>query len=234
MAQKKAKSGIDIQSVMLFSLLIIFLGLGVFVLFDYIVKGDSTSTTTQKVENFDYANQPRIGKTTAPIKIMEFGDFKCPTCKFFHDEVYPQLKKEYIDTGKVQMYFKNLQFLGKDSVTAGMVGESIYKLNNDAFWKYYDAIYQNQQDESKEWATPAFLLDLVKKHIPEVDVKRIEAELTAKTYEKAVVTESAEAQQKYKLTAVPSIYVNGKQLDNEVALSYPKLKAYLEKELQAK
>lgn len=66
--------------------------------------------------------QPVLGDPNAPVTLIEFGDFKCPVCKRFEETVFPLLKKEYIDTGKVKMAFLNMQFIGPDSVTAGIAG----------------------------------------------------------------------------------------------------------------
>lgn len=226
MPKQKKKKTIDMQSLLFLTLLVVLLGIGVYVIVDSI-RGEPAN-----IVKFDYAKQPSIGSSTAPVKLMEFGDFKCPTCKRFHSDVYKQLKKEYIDTGKVQMFFTNYQFLGPDSLTAGMVGESIFKQNPQAFWKYYDVIYQNQQEESKVWATPAFLIDLVKKHIPEVDAEKVASDLQSKKYEKEVLADNSDAENKYKLTGVPDVYINGKSIENP--LNYQMIKEAIESELQNK
>lgn len=223
MSQTKKKRGIDIQSLMLLTLLGIFLLGGILVLIDSL-RGEPVP-----VRQFQYANQPVIGKEKATIQIVEFGDFKCPTCKAFHDNVYPQLKKEYIDTGKVKMYFKNLAFIGPDSITAALAGEAIYKQNQEAFWKYYDLMYQRQQEEHKVWATESFLVDLVKKELPEIDAKQFAADLKSKKYQREVDQDAKEAE-KYGITSVPDVYINGKQVAN--ATSYQEVKQAIEKELK--
>ncbi|MFN7160959.1 MAG: DsbA family protein [Candidatus Gracilibacteria bacterium] len=48
-----------------------------------------------------------LGSSTAPVKIVEFGDFQCPGCKFFHDSILPEIKAEYISTGKVEFEYKD-------------------------------------------------------------------------------------------------------------------------------
>lgn len=223
MSQTKKKRGIDIQSLMLLSLLGIFIIGGIFVLVDSL-RGEPVP-----VRQFQYSRQPMIGNENAPIQIMKFGDFKCPTCKAFHDNVYPQLKKEFIDTGKVKLYFNNLAFLGPDSLTAALAGEAIFKQNKEAFWKYYDLMYQRQQDEQKEWATESFLIDLVKKELPEIDVKQFTADLKSKKYQQEVTNDAKEAE-KYGITSVPDVYINGKQVTNPT--NYQEIKEAIEKELK--
>ena len=227
MSRVKKKRSIDMQSLTLLTLLGIFVIGGIFVLVDSLRGGSEEAAPKQ----FQYARQPMIGDPKAPVQLMELGDFKCPTCKEFHDEIYPRLKKEYIDTGKVKMSFSNLAFIGPDSITAALAGETIYKQNKDAFWKFYDLMYQKQQDERKQWATESFLIDLVKKEFPEIDAAKFEADLKSKKYMNEVNLDNQEAD-KYGLTTVPDLYVNGKPVSNPT--DYAEVKAAIEKELKNK
>lgn len=213
--------------------LILFIGFGLFAIF----TSDSTGGGNAKVKqlenavSIDYSKQPAIGSPDAPIKLIEFGDFKCPSCKVFHDSVYPLLKKEYIDTGKVQLYFVNLQFLAKDSVDAGIAGESVFNQNPQAFWKFYEAIYTNQGDQSEIWATPEFLTELVKKHVPEVNADQVAKDIQNRTYEKEV-NEDKDLAQQFQVESVPTIVINGNKVLNE--FTYEDLKNAIEEELKAK
>jgi len=173
--------------------------------------------------------QPVLGDPKAPVTLIEFGDFKCPVCKRFEETVFPSLKKEYIDTGKVKMAFLNMQFIGPDSVTAGIAGESIYRQNPQAFWQFYDAIYRNQQDEYVIWATPEFLVQLAKQHVSGIDVKRLEQDIRTRKYE-SDVQRDMDSGKKLGINSVPTIYVNGKKVENP--LDYNQLKQALDQALQ--
>ncbi len=50
---------------------------------------------------------PVLGNKDAKVALIEFSDYECPFCKRHYDQVYPQLKKDYIDTGKVKLVFRN-------------------------------------------------------------------------------------------------------------------------------
>lgn len=177
-----------------------------------------------------YENQPYIGNSDAPVTLVEFGDFKCPSCKEFHGSVYPKLKKEYIDTGKVKMYFVNYAFLAPDSLTAAMIGESVYKQAPKAFWTYYDLVYTNQQKESEAWATPEFLLGLIKSHIPNVDTNEITQELKGNSLREIVEADRAIAKDN-QVNSVPTIFINNKKI---VLDDYNQIKQMIDKELQKK
>ncbi|MFC7442886.1 DsbA family protein [Laceyella putida] len=225
---KKKKLSDQMSTITMVTVLLVFLGLGIFAVLQSVAQ--SGEQAGAKV-NINYEGQPSIGNANAPVKLVEFGDFKCPTCKAFHDMIYPQLKKDYIDTGKVQMTFINYQFLGEDSVTAGIAGESIFKQNPEAFWKFYDAIYTHQGKESEKWATPEFLVDLTKKNIPEVNAEQLSKDLLGKAYEKEVLADNKLAQN-YKVDGVPAIFVNGTKLEN--GMDYEALKKAIDAELKKK
>lgn len=171
---------------------------------------------------------PILGNPKAPVTLIEFGDFKCPVCRRFEETVFPLLKKDYIDTGKVKMTFLNMQFIGPDSVTAGIAGESVYHQNPQAFWQFYDAIYRNQQDESTIWATPEFLVQLAKQHVTGIDVTRLEQDIRTQKYA-ADVERDMNNGKKLGINAVPAVYVNGVKVDNP--LDYTQLKQALDEAL---
>jgi protein-disulfide isomerase len=51
---------------------------------------------------------PMLGSKDAPITVVEFSDYQCPFCQRFHTQVYGDLKKDFIDTGKVRFYSRDL------------------------------------------------------------------------------------------------------------------------------
>jgi protein-disulfide isomerase len=159
-----------------------------------------------------YENQPVIGDPNAPVKIVEFGDFKCPSCKFFTENFFPQIKKEFVDTGIASFYFVNFQFLAPDSLTAGIAAEAVYHQNKDAFWDYYKAIYQMQGDESTAWATPDFLVNLARNLNLKIDYEKLRQDIENKTYEKQVLDDNRLAAE-YGVNSTPSLFVNGKKTE---------------------
>src|SRR5947209_6857402 len=63
---------------------------------------------------------PFLGKISAPITIVEFGDFQCDKCARFAKYTEPQLNQTYILTGKVNLVFKYYPIYGPDSTSAAM------------------------------------------------------------------------------------------------------------------
>ncbi len=63
-----------------------------------------TAPTSSKVSVSD---NPMLGSKDAKVTLIEFSDYECPFCKRHFDEVYPLIKKDYIDTGKVKLVYRN-------------------------------------------------------------------------------------------------------------------------------
>lgn len=185
---------------------------------------------TGKVIDLDENNQPVLGKKDAPVKIVEFGDFKCPACAMWEQQVFPQIYSEYISSGKVQFHFVNWQFLDVDSILAGMAGEAIYQQSNDAFWQFYKLIYEKQGAESQKWATEAFLTKFVKENIKADDFNyaKFEKDLKARKY-MDLVRKDLLIGQKYGVSGTPSILVNGVKIENN---SYDAIKSEIENALK--
>jgi len=160
---------------------------------------------------FDMTGQPSLGSPDAPVTVIEFGDWKCPHCKQFHDLAFPQLKEEYIDTDQVEFYFVNfpLSLLGPDSRNAALGAECVYDMGEEYFWRYYDAIYENQQPEHEIWATPEFLADQVELHVnPEVDRDAFISCITDEEFGE-VVDADFRLGADSGVASTPSIFVNG-------------------------
>ncbi|OAB44747.1 hypothetical protein PGLA_04860 [Paenibacillus glacialis] len=67
--------------------------------------------------------------------MIEFGDYKCPSCKAWSEHLYPQLMKEYVDTSKVKFAYINVLFHGEESELASLAVESVFDQDPEAFWK---------------------------------------------------------------------------------------------------
>lgn len=86
------------------------------------------------------------GDKNAKIAIVEFADMRCPFCKQFVTDTKPQLVKDWVDTGKAKMYFRNYAFLGAASTLAANANECANEQGK--FWQFYDYMYANQPAES--------------------------------------------------------------------------------------
>jgi protein-disulfide isomerase len=94
---------------------------------------------------------PLLGKPSAPITIVEFGDFQCEFCDRFAKQTEPKINSTYIQTGKVNMIFMNFVTHGPDSLTAAMAAQCAK--DQGKFWSFYNILYKNQGPENSGWAS---------------------------------------------------------------------------------
>jgi len=182
----------------------------------------------------DYDKMPTIGSTDAKVKIVEFGDYKCPVCARFSQEIMSKIKTEFIDTGKVSLSYQNWTIISPnaDSFTAAMAGQAIYHQSNEAFWKYNDAMFKNQNPNEKMiWATQEYILDLAKREGLAIDYDLLKQDLESRKYADEVNSQNGFAQKK-SFSGTPTVLINGERLSDSVALNYDNLKAAIETALQ--
>jgi len=107
---------------------------------------------------------PILGDPSAPITIVEFGDYQCEQCYAWFHETKPAIVRDYIDTGKANLVFVDLAFLGKDSIPASMA--TYCAEDQGMYWEYHDLLYNSQEHVDNGWANSerlkafAFSLDL--------------------------------------------------------------------------
>ena len=94
---------------------------------------------------------PIIGSTSAPITILEWGDYQCTFCHKFHQSTLNVIKKDFIETGKVKLVFKDFPLNGPDSKLAA---EATYCAHDQGkYWEYHDEVYKNWKGENTGWIT---------------------------------------------------------------------------------
>ncbi len=172
-----------------------------------------TSATTPASGDLDVNGQPMLGQEDAPVEIAVFEDFKCPACQFFDENVFPEVKRELIDTGQARIYFINYPFIGPDSTTAAKAGECVYNQDPEAFWDYKTYLFRSQGPESEEWATPAFLADVARNNLPNLDADALQSCTGEDTYAEQVSSEKAMGDAAG-VQGTPSVFINGQRLES--------------------
>ena len=107
---------------------------------------------------------PLLGSQSAPVTIIEMGDYQCEMCKRWYDESRPKIIENFIDTGKANMFFIDYPILGPDSAIAA---EATYCADDQGkYWDYHVILYDYQGHMNSGWANAdrlksfAFNLDL--------------------------------------------------------------------------
>ena len=93
---------------------------------------------------------PILGDPSAPITIVEFGDYQCEQCYAWFHNTKPAIVRDYIDTGKANLVFVDLAFLGRDSPKAAQA--SYCAEDQGMYWEYHDLLYNFQEHVDNGWA----------------------------------------------------------------------------------
>ena len=148
---------------------------------------------------------PILGDPSAPITIVEFGDYQCSACYNWFHEHKPAIYENYIATGKANLVFVDLAILGRDSLTAAQA--SYCAEDQGMYWEYHDLLYNSQESKiDNGWANSerlkafAFSLGL--------DMDLFESCLDSGKYAKRVQYNISEAK-KHGAQATPTFIIVG-------------------------
>ncbi len=152
-------------------------------------------------------NDPILGDKDAPVTIVEFSDFQCPFCRAFFEGAYSQIKKEYVDTGKVRIVFRDFPLAFHEAARpASLAGQCA--LEQGKFWEYHDKMFQEQAKKGQ--GTVAF-------GVPELKTWATEIGLNASQFNTCLDTAKYDADVQADMDAgtdvgvsgTPSFFVNG-------------------------
>lgn len=126
-----------------------------------------------------------LGSATAPVTMVEFTDFQCPYCRQFHAEVFPEIRKKYIDTGKLRFTQHDLplEFHGN----AVQAAEAVRCAGDqNRYWQMRDIVAANPRRLDR-----AGLEDLARQAA--LNTSQFTTCLDSRKYEQAVKTEAGKA-----------------------------------------
>ena len=104
-----------------------------------------TSTNDDEFKTLELKQAPVLGSKTATVTIIEVGDYQCHMCKIWFEETRPQIIENYINTGKANLVFVDMPFLGSDSIPAS---EATYCADDQGkYWEYHSMLFTYQEDE---------------------------------------------------------------------------------------
>jgi len=146
-------------------------------------------------------DDPVKGDPDAPVTIIEFSEFQCPFCKRYVDQTYPQILKDYIETGKVKYVFRDFPLgFHPHAKPAAMASECAHE--QDKFWEYHDELFENNENLGDDlYLQIAADLGL--------DIEQFQTCLESEKYSEEVDKDLADGQ-KYGISGTPGFFINGK------------------------
>ena len=163
-----------------------------------------------------------VGNKDAKITIIAFDSLTCSHCANFHKNVYPELKKEYLDTGLAKIEFRHFPL-----DIAAFNASKVAQCNNDGNSDILESLYANQQKwvkgSSVEEANKNLQIFLKNEGFS-ID---FESCVNNKNIEDFVLNDRIEGAKNFKISSTPTIIINNKKFEKK--LNYKNLKKALEK-----
>jgi protein-disulfide isomerase len=181
-----------------------------------------TQTSNINAENTDEIKRITVGNKNAKITIITYESLTCSHCADFHINVFPELKRDYIDTGIAKIEFRHFPL-----DVAAFNASKISQCKNDGDSEILNQLFLNQQ----KWVKGKSIEEVnenLKRFLSsegfDVDFNQC---TTDKKIEDFILNDRIEGVKKFKVNATPTIIINDKRF--EKSLNYKNLKKTLEK-----
>jgi len=193
-------------------------------------KQNQDQSTVEKVD-VDLTGQPTIGEEDAPVSIVEFGDFKCPSCKAWGETIYPKLVEDYLMAGDVKFSYVNVLFHGEESTIGALAAESVLKQDPKSYWDFHKSVFDAQPEVNHDdvWLSKEKMLELAQE-FPAIDQEQLTQDIEQKlTMPQVDIDEKLYT--KHEVAQTPTIKINGMTIEDP--FDYEAIKEMINLELEA-
>jgi protein-disulfide isomerase len=186
----------------------------------------------ETMSKIDTSGRPTRGAKASKVVVVSFDDFQCPFCARMHQELFPEIFKEYGD--RVTFIYKDFPMeMHSWAMHAAVDANCLAAQNGDAYWDFADYIHANQREVSNE-KTPAARLEALdrltalegQKH--NLDVAKLQS--CIKAQDESAVKASVKEADAVGVDATPTLFVNGEKIDGAVPPS--EVRAVLDRALK--
>jgi protein-disulfide isomerase len=191
---------------------------------------DPYAATMSKINT---AGRPTRGAKASKVVVVNFDDFECPFCSRMHQELFPEILKEYGD--RITFIYKDypLVEIHPWATHAAVDANCLAAQNNDAYWDFADYIHANQHEVSNE-KTPAARLDALDKLAmlqgQKHNLDTVKLQSCIKAQDDSAVKASMKEAESVGVEATPTMFINGEKIDGAIPPS--ELRAALDRALR--
>lgn len=178
----------------------------------------------------DISVQATEGDEDAPVQIVEFGDFLCPSCNAWRLNVYPELFDEYIESGDAVFAYSHALFHGEMSTRAANAVEYVLENEPESYWAFHNGIFdeQSNHDHTEPWVSDEFLSALTE------EVTKLDPEDVVQAVEDNAFVEKLGYNMKlvedYEVQFTPTIFINNIKIEDPFDIDT--IKEVIEHELE--
>lgn len=205
----------------------------------YLERGATTDSTTDQTSGtlpqqptgpVDVAqgHLPILGNKDAKVTVIEFSDFQCPFCKSLFSETLPQLKKDYVDTGKIKFAYRHYPISSIHPNAQKSAEASECANEQDKFWDYHDFLFTNQSEWESLESSAAQAKFVEYAGTLGLDAGQFDECITSGKFAENVSGDLADGS-KAGVNGTPATFINGILVEG--AVPYEEFKAQIEKAL---
>lgn len=190
-------------------------------------NGQQTPQPGAKV-NVSADNDPILGNTNAKVTIIEFSDYQCPFCRAFWKDALAQIKKDYIDTGKVRFVYRDYPLpFHPMSMPSAQAAECAGEQGK--YWEFHDKIFAEQDKLGQ--GTVTYTAQDLKKWAAAigVDTAKFNQCLDSAKYKSEIEKDMADGSAAG-VSGTPTAFINGRIIVG--AQPYSNFKAIIDEELK--
>jgi protein-disulfide isomerase len=194
-----------------------------------LVTGIFASSAAAQAKFIGVDDDPVLGDAGAPVTIIEFGDYQCPSCRMFWVDVEPRLKKDYIDTGKVKLVFRDFPIVENhpEAIVAAMAAQCAAEQGK--YWQYHDKLFR-EQDRRGEGIVRFKVTDLKKWGADlRLDTAALNQCIDSERYKDEVAKDYADGIA-VGIRGTPTFFINGRVIGG--AQPYPVFKTVIDEALK--
>jgi len=178
-----------------------------------------------------YADNPKtlsgmvvLGADNAPVKIKVFSSLTCPHCANFHINIVPEIKKKFIETGKVQLIFIDFPL----DQAAFNASKLLHCLDQKKQIKFLDIMYENQS----KWTVGSNINEInnnLKKIVKNLGISSTQFDkcLNNEIVSDKILNGRIDGHKKYSINSTPTIIINEKKLEGSA--NFKNIKKKIEK-----
>ncbi len=200
--------------------------IGRFSYVEYLPTSPDIQKKQKPIQQINPDDDPFIGSDAAAVTIVDFSDYQCPFCRNFYMNILPELKKNYINTGKIKYVYRDYPLkIHKAAVNAAMAANCSGEQGK--YWEMHGKLYKDQESWSKS-------------ENPNTKFKEYAVELGLNTYifnecfdsekfKQEIIDDKTEGVN-YGVFGTPTLFLNGKILRGGYFQNYNLFEGYLERE----
>lgn len=167
-----------------------------------------------------FKNDYFMGKADAPITMIEYASLTCPHCAQFHNDVLPNVKKAFVETGKVRLIYRDFPLDGA-ALRASMLARCA---GRDRYFGFLDVLFRGQANWARSPDPLKALSQLAR--LGGMPPKEIDACFQNRELQEEIVAQRLDASNRLQVRSTPTLIVNGNMYSG--GLSFEQIKAVVE------